>query len=532
MPPPELLNQFTPYYVEKQPEPLPTLKSGYTKKLFEPISIYTRKGPYILYGKRWYFRLVRGDTYKRARALMDDYTLNELCQHLVICYAPDKLPNNNSNYNNQIRIYAFFESYIEFYNYMKNFKLKDLSFYEVIFGEFPQKPHFDVDIDINEFSENYPGENVDDATNEIKDSIITACSELIPDLNIEKDILFYTSHGSHKRSFHLVINNKCHDNNKESKAFFSAVVSKINKYTSFIDSGVYSPRQQFRIINNQKSGSNRPKIFHEQFTYLGVNYIHKYAEDVPTTSIKEVTQLYESLASFTSGCTKLPSLIEPREYSYSDLSAYADLTDQVVDYCMKLLSEKLEYIPFTVKDVKGHYILLTRDAPSFCTICKRTHDTEHPYMYIINGKVYFDCRRSKDHAEGNKLFLGYYAMTLDELTHDIYEIDDVTKGIFTFGDYKIEEPELPEETREKLEAIKSKIKLPNVEHLSQNVAQKLQQLNKEREKKVLPGIKLEQIQPPDDYKPEVEKKKGIVGFMGFSDKGKLPKWKKEGVGFY
>lgn len=505
MPLPDILTQFTPYYKKEDYISVADniiVNSGYKNKtttntIFEPIQTNTHRGPYILHDKRWYFRLVKSDdTYKRARALMDDYNLNELSQHLVICYAPDKLPGNKNTHDKQIRVYAFFDSYLEFYNYMKKFSREDLAFYEVIFGEFPQKPHFDVDISIEEFNRLFPNESVDTAVDLLKDFMITACIELIPNLNIEKDILIYTSHGINKRSFHLVINNKCHDGNKESKAFYSAVLSKVPKYRNFIDHGVYSPRQQFRILWNQKPKSGRPKCFLEEFTYLGKTYTHKYGEKITKQALKEVTMLYESLVGFTSGCVSLPSLIPPRPLNYKDLGSYNNLSDTAIQHCMSLLENKLEEAPFSIKEIRGHYIILKRNSPSYCSICKRIHKAENPFLYVLEGRIYLDCRRSAEHANGEKLFVGYLGLSSDQLLNDssyIEEVDDVTKGEFNFGGFQIKDPELPDSTKLTLEKQAPPAPQPvDVGLLVQNIPARLTQLAKERsmKKSSITGVRI------------------------------------------
>ena len=86
-----------------------------------------------------------------------------------------------------------------------------------------------------------------------------------------------------------------------------------------------------------------------------------------------------------------------------------------------------------------------------CPVCKKVHDEEHPYMFIIGGKVYWDCRRSSEYADGKKLFVGYLAMTVGEmLSGDVLtsiipndDDDDDDNGEFMFGDYNIGQPTLP-----------------------------------------------------------------------------------------
>lgn len=469
---PSILDEFTPYntVIDLDHNKIEYANIGCNKvvvkdkSLFEPVKIKMRNGPLIIHGKRWYFRLVRSDTYNRSRALMDDYNLNQISHHLVVCFTPDKLPGNDKPFRTlqgePVRIYGFFDSYIEFYEYLQNFVDNEKAFYEIIFGEFPQKPHFDIDINLDDVNAKFPGCDIDIISDELKDCVISACIELCKEqlcpIDIERDILIYSSHtiDKKKRSLHIVITNKCHDDNKDSKAFYDAVMTKVHNYTNnkynlpginFIDKAVYSPRQQFRIVGSQKIGSNRPKIFYETFTYQGKKYKHIYPEDVSDINLKKLTIIYESLIGFTSGCRLLPSLAPLKVYNQNNLGSMPDIDQKTIDYCMTLLKQKMKLCPFTIKEVKGHLILLKRHGPSYCPIChpnlfnkgyegkrdlENPHEKEHPYIYITNGKIYWDCRRSSSHK--NKFLIGYLDIPISD---NFQEIDDNDYGgDFIFGD--------------------------------------------------------------------------------------------------
>ncbi|CAH6420172.1 Origin of replication binding protein [uncultured virus] len=449
-------------------DPSPDRNHNYHRRTFEPVHLHKTHGPLVIYEKRWYFRLVQGkkDDYKRARALMDDYNLDELSKHMVVCFTPDRIPGQTRLFRtkegNPGRIYAYFDSYLEFYDYMQRFQPNERAFYEVIFGELPQKPHFDIDIDRADFQEFFPNDNIDETAETLREAVISGCIEVLAGnlvtFDLTRDLLLYSSHGPDKRSYHVIINNKCHDGNKEARAFYDAVMTKIhaitgNKYirTNFIDKGVYNPRQQFRLVGCQKHGSNRPKIFYEQFSYQGNVYTHIYPEDVTELIMKKLTIIYESMISFTSGCTYLPSLVPAKPVNYNALGDLPDLEQGIVTQCLAMLHNKMNHCPFSYKEVRGHYIILNRDAPSVCPICKKRHDKEHPYMFLLNGKVYWDCRRSVEYAEGKKLFLGYLAMTIEEMQNGAImpgininddDLDD-QGGELMFGDYNMGTPTLP-----------------------------------------------------------------------------------------
>lgn len=407
---------------------------------------YTRQKALYLHGKRWYYFLVvaKEGEYKTSRALMNDYNLNAIASHLVVAYTPAFL-GLKQNGDPHI-IFAFFESYIEFYSYLQNFLPEDRNFFEVIFGELPQKPHFDIDVKASEIS---PEDNIDTIADTIKDAVISGCIEVLKEnqvsINIAKDILLYKSHGETKRSYHVVINNKCHDGHEEAKEFYKLVVAKASmfinpKYLIFIDKGVYSPRQQFRLIGSQKLGSNRPKVFCQRFEYHGITYVHEYTEDTEDLTMRKLIVMYESLVSFTSGCSFIPSLIPPKQFSKSYNADMADLSDTIVHQCMNMLKSKMNHCPFSIKQITGHLILLKRNAPSHCPICDRIHEKDHPFMFIISGKVYWNCRRN----ETENFFIGYSIISFDDVmgTLNDQEENDDGEGQFMFGGYDMGTPML------------------------------------------------------------------------------------------
>jgi hypothetical protein len=449
------------------------------RRTFEPVPLGKKTGPLIIHDKRWYFRLVspKAGEVKRARALMEDFTLNEIASHMVVCFTPDKVPGWDRPFRTKegepIRIYAFFDSYLEFYEYMQKFSPTERAFYEIVFGELPQKPHFDIDIDLETHTLGFPNDDIDTTAETLREAVIMGCMEVSQGvgvtLDLTRDILIYSSHGPQKRSYHVIINNKCHDGNNEAKAFYDAVMIKVHGYTqgkyqkqNFVDRGVYSPRQQFRLIGCQKWGSGRPKVFYEQFWYSGTRYTHVYNEEIDDPenpagipNRKKLVIVYESMISFTSGCSFLPSLVPAKPVKQYNFGAMPDLEGTMVDQCMMLLRAKMHPCPFEKREVMGHMILLHRTAPSHCPICQKPepHMKEHPYMFVIDGKVYWDCRRGPDEAK--KFFLGYLAVTIEEMqagavlpvtgierTEEVEGIEDDETKPLMFGDFNMGVPTL------------------------------------------------------------------------------------------
>jgi hypothetical protein len=407
---------------------------------FEPITIKSR--PLIIYEKRWYYRLVEYK-YKKTKSLMDDYDLNKIYNHLVICYHTNTKkinkfhPKNNTSTNDyDVRIYAFFDTYDEFLNYLYNFPdITERNFFEVIFGEFKQKPHFDIDIDIKNISKYIETSSSSDASssssyhldllaNKILSILINTCIEILKtvniELNIEEDILIYSSHSDTKRSFHLILNNICHDCNLEAKAFYDIIINHIklnfnntSSIVEFIDKNVYSSKQQFRTLGSQKLNSNRPKIFYEQFTINNINYNHIYKTKLNenTLNIKHnlsYIRLCESMITHTFDCKLLPSFMTNKIYTQSITQSISiDITFELANKCMDMLCDKFKSLkilcPFTFKNTTNNFILLQRINPSYCPLCFRIHENEHPFMYITYGKLFWDCRRYNQ----DKFFIGY-----------------------------------------------------------------------------------------------------------------------------
>jgi hypothetical protein len=438
-----------------------------------------------IYGKKWYYGLKKSDDGYKSN-LLDEYKLSDVTKHLIVCLEPDKLPGQHESSRTKEgklhRYFALFDSYLDFYTYMLKFPIEDRNFFEVILGDLPQKPHFDIDIS----KEKVGGDEDIVQIGDILYQAVIQCSievleELSIKVNIETDILIYNSHGIDKRSYHILINNRCHDGNEEAKAFYDAVIEKIKemfttknpKYLEYIklnliDRGVYSVKQQFRIMGCQKYGSNRPKRFLEKFKYHDIEYTHKYIEEFRNVEMKKLAVLYESLVSFVSGCSYLPSLVKPKIYNNYGVTEGHYLSDDTINRCMNMLREKMEYCPFSISSVddEKNTIYLKREAPSYCQICKNRepHESRDPLIYIFKGAVYWNCLR---HDKGvPNLYLGDLSMNILELQNlnnlknlknKNEEIDDDSSYDYNDEDPKIRYYTIP--TPDDIKIDKSDIKI-------------------------------------------------------------------------
>lgn len=451
-----------------------------TKQFFS-----TRKRrSFQLYGKRWYFRLVppRGQTMKRrARALLQDYSLDQVAGHLVVCF--EIVRDHYRDYfdyeeeeKKTSRMYAYFDTYLEFRLYQKNFPPEQRCFYEVIFGEYPQKPHFDIDMSLEDLVANYPGRDLETSADSLKDSVIKALLEIIPEISLERDIMLFSSHGETKRSFHIVVANHCHSDNKEASTLHRKVVERLSEFQQFVDPAVYSPRQQFRIVGCEKPGSGRPKRFQRNFLFEGREVTHRYHEESRNEDHSEAILLLESLVSFTTMCSYLPSFCShedhPVKKNYDDL---LDISQETVDSAVTLLKKQTDNA-FEVKEVQGSMISLKRLRPSHCIICNRVHECDNSFIVVGNSQVYWYCHRAK----GRRVLVGSLPVVVTQvITEQEEEIDETEEeGVFNFGQFQLRETEGSTHalSRSESSSLDSQIqhpKPPTPSKLTKNVRQRL-----------------------------------------------------------
>ena len=347
-------------------------------------------------GKKWYKRL-KPSLQGSSICLLNDYPEYTLNKKVVVGI-------ETLNGKEHSRLFALFNSYIELYEYQTKLSPDQRYFYEIIFGDLPQKPHFDIDIKIPECPE---GKNFEKLGNEVKDDVIANILAVGKEhgiiFNLEKDILVYTSHGKAKRSYHIVVHHHCHTNHEQAKAFYKDVTGKMSAENAvYIDSGVYSSKQNFRILGSQKIGSYRPKKFCEDFTFLGKEIKHMYDVDLHSEEYKKLECFKESLVCWISDCEYLPSFQDPikrEQYvnQHTDMD-YGDLSEASIEEAIKLMNDaritKGSKFPFVIREVQGNVISLRRLRPSYCFICKRIHEHENPYLLVIGMDVHFCCRRS------------------------------------------------------------------------------------------------------------------------------------------
>ena len=352
-------------------------------------------------GVKWYYYLLPKD---KCESLISANPRSTLLKKFVVCWDYFDLVHQKTN-----KLYGVFDSYLQFALYFLKLDQKFRCFYEIIFGENLQKPHFDVDMEL---------ENKEDSTDKkVLNDLLNTIIELIPNIEIEKDLCIYSSHGVkgkvYKRSYHIIVNNHYHVNHEEAKAFYYNVMEKLPvEYMDkhWIDHAVYSKTQQFRLYGTKKNGTDRPKIFHPIWELDGRKIVHEEEEE-EDEKVQFLNRLEESIVTARpSNCRALPSFQVPERFRKKTFARGEDVDYDLAMEAVSLLATSLgtnvdsRGFPYEFDKIDGSFIALKRRKASYCKTCNRKHYHENPYLLIVENKnVFFHCRRA---TPDKKSFIG------------------------------------------------------------------------------------------------------------------------------
>ena len=372
-------------------------------------------------GVRWYHYLLPKEN---AVSLISSFPRSTLLNKFVVCWDHFDMVHQKTH-----KLYSCFDSYLQFVIYFLKLDLKFKCFYEIVFGENIQKPHFDVDIEVNECN------NID---KEVLNNLLNAIFSLIPDINLEKDVCIYSSHGKknnlYKFSYHVIINNYYHCNNEDAKAFYYNVMEKLpSEYfdNHWIDHAVYSKTQQFRIYGTKKNGTDRVKILNKIWELNGKTIVHiNENDDEKDENLIFLSNLEESLVTArVSNCKPLPYFEVPEKYVKKNYEKGEDLEYDLAMEAIELLAHSLgtysgsKSFPYKFDKIENSFIILKRLKASKCKLCNRIHYNENPYILVTNDKnVFFHCRRS---TPDRKLYIG--CLKSEEINEEKEEINEEEK---------------------------------------------------------------------------------------------------------
>jgi len=331
-------------------------------------------------GKKWYPLLVHKDNRKKWLCLLEDlgYNSNNIYVRLT---TGDRF------------MFSSFKDAIELRKYIEQFA-PSLKCFDEIIMEGPQKPRFDIDLEDNALTDTDLDRMIQLIINQIIDGILF----YLPEIILEKNIRLFTSHGVHKRSVHIVIDGYFHDNYMDARGFYDDVIKHVSKpLMQYVDHGIYGKKKQLRMMNCCKWKSDRIKTLQEHFTYYDKRIICDWGE-----LDNDVTRFVSSLITVIVGCNRLRSFAKKSAYAKT-----SDVPDGVAGKAIEMTKLVLgKDYTFELESVTGSIIVLRRILPSKCIICDKVHESQHPFLYILNNRVYLNCRRhpqNKSHLIGNLL---------------------------------------------------------------------------------------------------------------------------------
>lgn len=270
------------------------------------------------------------------------------------------------------------------YNYAVSLDDKNRNLFEIIMCNRYQKPYFDIDIDLEDNSTLHTKEQKLAIAERLPETIIDSILEKFTQIN-KKDILVFNSHSKKKRSFHIIVDNWCVNNNVSNRKFFNLVMENVpGPWLTYIDNSMYKSIQQFRMFMSSKYLADRHKQFDSE----------KSTWEPSEDCINPLRELFlSSLITFTENSTIIPFDEDENEYEYEKI----DLSSEMVKKVKKVISLMPHAKNFSVGDTDSSVISLRRLVPSYCEQCKRTHENENPYIFVkLNGDIFFNCRRTKD----------------------------------------------------------------------------------------------------------------------------------------
>lgn len=297
-------------------------------------------------------------------------------------------------YRPESYMYTYFENYKLFINYYIKFVRKfgvDLAFFgEVILGAVNQKIKFDIDIK-------------DPTAFHLYDECIRAVVETAEDVLSEwgipidrcNDVIVTSSHGTNKRSGHVIIDNYHHCNSGEAKHFFGIVYERIDpKLKPYIDSGVYKSLQNFRSIGCTKPGAPRVKMVSSWVDSSGNNMRWM---DIPEGKVNDPELMFK--ASLITCCFHCKALPDFGYTAYVDTKAKVEINDALVNIALLMLDQYScddDGPIYEFMNVEDNFIYVKRKRPARCVVCDGYHDKQNGKI-VIKGvdiiELFFDCLR-------------------------------------------------------------------------------------------------------------------------------------------
>lgn len=224
---------------------------------------------FIHYGKQvfsFYVPQAEG-SFGVGKSVKENYKHQNLNEKFILAWDPP-----SEMCRKERKLYIVFKNAREAFEWIQKLPAHQRGFYEYALGDRPQKPHFDIDCEINEVDVDYHRPRFEDYFNSVLNSVWCTLNECGININVAEQFRVYDSSGPkpdgmYKLSRHLVVTGVQHNNNIEAGRFYGMVREHLIKTVDIIlvdhlyklDRAVYTSAQQFRLLGSAKEGSKRPK---------------------------------------------------------------------------------------------------------------------------------------------------------------------------------------------------------------------------------------------------------------------------------
>lgn len=274
---------------------------------------------------------------------------------------------NNDNVKNE---YIIFDNINYLFDQLITGKFSQDSLHEIIFGNFQQKPKFDIDGgDDNKFDIIY---------NTIKNTIDETYKI---DANLEVFSSCGYDNGKYKFSKHIIITDYVFANSNEA-SYFTKQILKNKMPTNCIDCvdwDINKSTQSFRLLYSKKLDSTRTKL-PEGFDEI--DYDIDYLDSSLVQYNYNNLIMLNKMAPINFICEK------PINIDYNNNELQPLIEKVLIDTEGKYMYSGLDRSPYGYTVIK-----LTRLAPALCKICDREHTNDNAYVEVKENQAYFKCRR-------------------------------------------------------------------------------------------------------------------------------------------
>lgn len=278
------------------------------------------------------------------------------------------------------RKFRLFESFEDFEKFYNGTNKKKRHFYEVIFGEMKQKPHFDID----KIKSDDP-----DTLERISKRVIDEITRCFESIGIkEKELYWYGSHTEKVRSYHLVIPRYYVENNNEAMRLWHFLQENVQEdVAQYIDSSVYSSLQNFRILGCCKI----PKEG-EKRRYKRLLFREKSEKDLKKSLLTQITDKMKPFPPFETNFNQSDNRTAMNAMIDGDLMREAN------KYVLEYLGDN-----FSLYESKCSFLSYKRNQPSFCNICQVVHESIYPFAVVKpQGRIFLHCHRSREYCKGEE----------------------------------------------------------------------------------------------------------------------------------